>query len=168
MNPRPCILVVDDDENDLRMIAGALPSGGDRPEVCVARDGEEALDFVYQRGRFENRTQGTPGLVMLDLHMPRVNGWEVLKQMKSDPQFRWVPVVIFSSSARDSDVCDSYELGANAYVVKPIDFELFRQTVRAIDAFWIKCNYRAPTIRDRAHPLSAARRRAAGLKTESA
>lgn len=168
MNPRPCILVVDDDENDLRMIAGALPSGGDRPEVFFARDGEEALDFMYQRGAYQSRPGGTPGLMMLDLHMPRVNGWEVLRQMKSDPQLRWVPVVIFSSSARDSDVCDSYELGANAYVVKPIDFELFRQTVRAIDTFWINCNYRAPTIRNRARPLSAARRPPAGLKTETA
>jgi CheY-like chemotaxis protein len=168
MNTRPCILVVDDDENDLRMIAGALPKGGDRPEVCFAHDGEEALDFVYERGAFKSRTSGMPGLVMLDLHMPRVNGWEVLRQMKSDPQLRWVPIVIFSSSARDSDVCDSYELGANAYVVKPIDFELFRQTVKSIDSFWINCNYRAPTIRNRARPLSSLRRPRASLKPETA
>ncbi len=141
MTEPAAMLVVDDDENDLRMIAAALPGGGPAPVLCVAHDGVEALDYLYARGRFHGRRADPPGVVLLDLHMPRVNGWEVLRQVKSDATLRLIPVVVFSSSARESDIHHSYELGANAYVVKPIDYAHFRRTIAAIAEFWLSCNH---------------------------
>lgn len=144
MNSYPRLLVVDDDENDLRMVAGVLSHSDDPSYVSFAHDGVEALDFIYRRGTHAQRPPGVPGLVLLDLHMPLVNGWEVLRQVKADEQLASIPIIIFSSSARECDVEQSYALGANAYVVKPIDFLLFQQTIRAIETFWLNCNQPAP------------------------
>ena len=155
MNLSPDILVADDDENDLRMIDMALKRGERAPAVRYVHDGGEALDYLYGRGRFEQRRSETPGLILLDLHMPRVDGWEVLRQVKSDDQLKWIPIVVFSSSARDVDVRHCYELGANAYVVKPIDYALFQQTIGAIEAFWIVCNHSLRPSQRFPHPLKA-------------
>jgi CheY-like chemotaxis protein len=140
MNTNPGILVADDDENDLRMIEMALNRGEQSTAVSYVHDGGEALDYLYGRGRFAHQGVESPGLILLDLHMPRVDGWEVLKQVKADERLKWIPVVVFSSSAREVDVRHCYDLGANAYVVKPIDFEQFQQTIEAIEAFWVVCN----------------------------
>jgi len=169
MNTYPGILVVDDDENDLRMVAGVLARSGDPSAVGFVHDGAEALDYLHCRGSFAERPPGLPGLILLDLHMPRVNGWELLRQLKDDARLGTVPVVIFSSSAREADVEQSYELGANAYVVKPINFDLFQQTVRAIEAFWLNCNLAAPVPRAKAAtPLPPRRLPRPRFKPESA
>jgi CheY-like chemotaxis protein len=143
MNHERFILVADDDINDVSMITHAL---GDRAPGCVhtVSDGAEALDYLLARGRYKDRPPGNPHILLLDLKMPRVDGWEVLKQVKSNPALRLIPVIVFSSSARETDILRSYELGANAYVVKPISFPQFVQAVGAIKAFWTECNVSAP------------------------
>lgn len=134
------ILVADDDENDLRMIELALNEDDHPAVVRFVRDGAEALDYLHARGRFSQGRVENPALILLDLHMPRVDGWEVLRQAKADERFKWIPIVIFSSSAREMDVRHCYDLGANAYVVKPIDYARFREAISAIKAFWAGCN----------------------------
>lgn len=147
------ILVADDDENDLDMITAGFARRGETRGVRTVRDGAEALDYLYARGAFENREPGQPDMVLLDLKMPRVDGWEVLRQVKGDEQLKLIPIVVFSSSARDSDVRQSYELGANAYVVKPIGYEQFMQAVGTIDTFWTDCNHPPlPQVLERKRP----------------
>ncbi len=150
------ILVADDDENDLRMIEMVLNDGDAPPSVHYVRDGAEALDYLHGRSCLGEDDSEMPAFLLLDLHMPRVDGWEVLKQVKSDEKLRCLPVVIFSSSARDSDVRECYELGANAYVVKPIDFAQFQETLGAIKAFWLGCNHIAQAAPRKFHPRSSA------------
>jgi CheY-like chemotaxis protein len=140
VKPWPSLLVADDDENDLGLIARALPPPAPEQEICFVHDGSEALDYLYGRGAFEHRRPELPGCVLLDLNMPRVNGWDVLRQVRADPRFKAVPIVVFSSSDRESDVRRCYELGATAYVVKPMDSAAFRQAVLRIHDFWITCN----------------------------
>lgn len=135
------ILVADDDENDLRLIEMALQEGDQPALVRYVRDGVEALDYLHARGRFSPGWAESPALILLDLHMPRVDGWEVLRQVKADERLKCIPIVIFSSSAREVDVRHCYDLGANAYVVKPIDYARFRETIGAIKAFWTDCNH---------------------------
>jgi len=143
MSPVSEILVADDDEHDLAMICAAFQkAGGARLRVNCVHDGAEALDFLYGRGGFASRELAPPAFLLLDLHMPRVNGWEVLRQVKEDASLSAIPVVIFSSSARDADVRRCYDLGANAYVVKPIDFGEFESVIGATEAFWVRCNHR--------------------------
>ena len=161
------ILLVDDDENDLLMIMAALKRNG-APTVTMAHDGAEAIDYLQARGRFKDRPPGNPSLMLLDLHMPRVDGWEVLRHTKSHPQFRLTPVVVFSSSARESDVRLSYELGANAYVVKPIDYVLFQRAIQEIEAFWLDRNYVAGSAPAKLTSLLPPRRPRPGLKTKTA
>jgi two-component system response regulator len=168
MNAGPGLLLVDDDENDLRMIAAVLGGTNAIAAVNFVHDGAEALDYLHGRGAFAAEPPPLPGLILLDLHMPRVNGWEVLRQVKGDERLRSIPIVIFSSSARDSDVAQSYALGANAYVVKPIDFTEFGRVVRAIQGFWLQCNQfpllPAPATPPRPAPsVRFPRRRPAGL-----
>lgn len=135
------ILVADDDVNDLRMIEMAMNQGDHVPVVRYVQDGDEALDYLYERGPFGHREEESPTLILLDLHMPRVDGWEVLRQVKADERLKWIPIVIFSSSAREVDVRHCYDLGANAYVVKPVDYLKFQQAISAIKAFWAGCNH---------------------------
>lgn len=144
MTGRDFILVTEDDEQDLHLTIAALAqSDADPavPPVVAVRDGAEALDFLYARGEFQQRAPGRPVLLLLDLNMPRIDGWEVLRQLKSDERLRTIPVVVFTSSTRDSDVLHCYELGANAYVVKPADFHEFAEVVRDIRTFWTKRNF---------------------------
>ena len=135
------ILVADDDDNDLRMTVAALTQHDADLEVRTVHDGAEALDYLYGREAFNERPAGNPALLLLDLNMPRIDGWAVLRQVKSDPMLRFIPVVVFTSSARDHDVEQCYELGANAYVVKPIDYHEFTRVVRDIQYFWIVRNH---------------------------
>lgn len=148
------ILVVDDDENDLRMIEMALIEDDQPLFVRYVRDGAEALDYLLARGRYSPGPAECPALILLDLHMPRVDGWEVLRQVKGDDRLKWIPIVIFSSSARDVDVRQCYALGANAYVVKPIDYTRFRETISAIRTFWAGCNHSARAAPRSCRPTS--------------
>lgn len=165
------ILVADDDEHDLTMICAVLErEGGGAPAPRCVRDGQEALDFLYGAGVFQGRPPGDPAVVLLDLHMPRINGWEVLRQVKADPALRAIPVIVFSSSARESDLRRCYDLGANAYVVKPIDFAQFQEVVRVIAMFWLRCNatlaWRAAAMgAPEAAPVPAPARRKRAVRT---
>ena len=141
MSRHSLILVADDDENDLRMTLEALAGRSADLEVRTVHDGAEALDYLYGREAFKDRPAGNPEVLLLDLNMPRVDGWEVLRRVKTDAALRTIPVVVFTSSSRDHDVGECYELGANAYVVKPIGFREFTEVVRDIQHFWTECNH---------------------------
>ena len=160
----PRMLVADDDENDLRMIARALPMEEPTYPVTFVHDGGEALDFIYGRGAFAQKGPERPGVLLLDLHMPRRNGWDVLREIRRDEQMRHLPIVVFSSSDREHDMRSCYDLGATAYVMKPVDPAAFRQTVARIHAFWIGCNRLAgsapPPLAPAPAPVPAARDRA--------
>ena len=134
------ILLAEDNANDLELTLAALQQNHLANEVVSVRDGAEALDYLYKRGPFADRPGGAPALVLLDLKMPKVDGLEVLKQIKSDPHLNFVPVVMLTSSREESDLIRSYELGVNAYVVKPVDFSEFMDAVRQIGAFWAVVN----------------------------
>ena len=111
-----------------------------RQIVDVAHDGAEALDYLYRRGAFESRPNDLPVVVLLDLKMPKVDGLEVLRQMKSDARLKSIPVVMLTSSREERDLVESYELGSNAYVVKPVDFQQFASSIRQLGCFWAVIN----------------------------
>jgi CheY-like chemotaxis protein len=139
------MLLVEDDEKDRELTLEALEEYNLANEVDVARDGEEALDYLYFRGRFADRSRDTPAVVLLDLKMPKVSGLEVLRQIKADENLKMIPVVVLSSSAEERDVIESYELGVNAYVVKPVDIQQFIEAIRKLGLFWVVLNEPPPT-----------------------
>ncbi len=142
------ILLVEDSPNDVELTLSALKEHHLVNAVVVARDGEEALDYLYGRGRFQDREAGNPVVMLLDLKMPKVDGLEVLRTVKSDPRLKTIPVVMLTSSREERDLVRSYELGTNAYVVKPVDFKEFIEAVRQLGAFWAVHNEPPPgTIR---------------------
>lgn len=134
------ILLVDDSERDIELALDALEQSHLANEVVALHDGAEALDYLYRRGRFEGRMDADPAVVLLDLKMPKVDGIEVLRRIKGDPAFRHVPIVIMTSSREERDLVTSYELGVNAYVVKPLNFAEFAEAVRQVGAFWAVLN----------------------------
>jgi CheY-like chemotaxis protein len=138
------ILLVEDNANDIELTLAALEENHLANEVVVARDGVEALDFLYRRGIFKMRALGNPAVVLLDLKLPRVDGMEVLRQLKSDPVLRTVPVVMLTSSREEQDLLSSYNLGVNAYVVKPVDFHDFVQALNKLGLFWAVINEPPP------------------------
>lgn len=138
------ILLVEDDANDLELTLSALEEVQLANEVAVARDGAEALDYLFRRGEFADRPEETPLLVLLDVKMPRVDGIEVLRQVKQHPALRLIPVVMLTSSREEPDLIECYRLGANAYVVKPVDFEQFVDVVKQLSLFWVSINEPAP------------------------
>lgn len=140
------ILLVEDNPNDLELTLSALNANHLVNEVDVARDGAEALDYLYRRGAFAERRGGSPALVLLDLKMPKVNGLEVLRQIKSDPALHLIPIVMLTSSREEPDLVHSYELGANAYVVKPVGFSDFMEAVRQLGVFWAVINEAPPQM----------------------
>ena len=113
-------------------------------EVIVARDGEEALEYLYSRGKFKTRSSDNPAVVLLDLKLPKVDGLEVLKQIKSEEKLRMVPVVVLTSSKEEKDMVASYRLGVNAYVVKPVDFHEFVNAIKELGIFWAVINQPPP------------------------
>jgi two-component system, response regulator len=135
---------VDDSPRDREMAIEALDAHHLANEVVVLRDGAEALDYLYRRGEFAHRTDAQPAVILLDLKMPRVDGLEVLQQIKSDPELKLIPVVMMTSSREEQDVVRSYELGVNAYVVKPVHFEQFVEAVRQMGGFWALLNQPPP------------------------
>ena len=130
------ILLAEDDVNDAELTLEALSKHNLANEVVVVRDGAEALDYLYHRGQFVERPNGNPAVLLLDLKMPKVDGLEVLKLVKSDPALKTIPVVILTSSREESDVLRSYDLGVNAYVVKPVDFHEFVDAIAGVGLFW--------------------------------
>lgn len=140
------ILLVEDSVNDIELILNALTDNHLANEVVVTRDGEEALDYLYRRGIFKMRQEGHPIVVLLDLKLPRINGLEILAQLKSDPEFRIIPIVVLSSSREEPDLRRCYEFGTNAYVVKPIDFQEFVEVIKQVGLFWAVVNQPPPTF----------------------
>lgn len=138
------ILLAEDDPNDAHLTRRALVESKAPPEIVVARDGAEALDVLYHRGQHADTETGQPCVVLLDLKMPKVNGLEVLKTIKRDPQLRMIPVVMLTSSRQERDVLESYDLGANAYVVKPVSFADFREALKQVGSFWSVINELPP------------------------
>jgi CheY-like chemotaxis protein len=140
------ILLVEDSAKDIELTMAALEEHNLANEVIVARDGVEALDYLYRRGKFADRTDDVPCVVFLDLKMPRMNGLEVLAALKSDPNFRGIPVVMVTSSREEPDLIKSYQLGVNAYVVKPVNFQQFMDAMKALGFFWAVVNELPPRM----------------------
>jgi CheY-like chemotaxis protein len=134
------ILLVEDDPKDVELTLNALSEYNLANEVVVARDGVEALDYLYRRETFSSRPEGNPVVILLDLKMPKMDGIQVLKRLKSDALMRLIPVVIITSSREDRDLEECYRLGVNAYVVKPVRFTDFVEAVKRIGAFWVLLN----------------------------
>lgn len=144
MAPLKRILLAEDNDRDVELTLAALEEHNLANEVVVARDGAEALDYIYGRGKFAGHANGLPVVVLLDLKMPKVDGLEVLRTMRKDPEIRHVPVVMVTSSREEQDLVHSYELGVNAYVVKPVDFQKFVESVKQIGMFWAIINEPPP------------------------
>lgn len=140
MNRMKHILLVDDNNNDIQLALMALEREDWGPRIDVAHDGAEALDYLYRREEFQARSEPNPDVILLDIKMPRVDGLEVLRQIKQDEALKLIPVVMLSSSREERDIVTSYHLGANAYVVKPVIFTEFVETIQATVAFWMERN----------------------------
>jgi DNA-binding response OmpR family regulator len=138
------ILMVEDDSKDVELTLTALEEYNLANEVVVVRDGEEALDYLYHRGPYALRAGDNPAVMLLDLKLPKVNGLEVLKQVKSDDKLSMIPVVVLTSSKEEKDMITSYKLGVNAYVVKPVDFHEFVNAIRELGVFWAVINEPPP------------------------
>jgi CheY-like chemotaxis protein len=138
------ILMVEDDPRDVELTLTALADYNLSNEVVVVHDGEEALDYLYRRGNFRARQNENPAVLLLDLKLPKVDGLEVLKQIKSDELLRMIPVVVLTSSREERDMVASYKLGVNAYVVKPVDFHEFVNAVKELGIFWAIVNEPPP------------------------
>ncbi len=134
------ILFVEDNQDDTDLALHTLRREKLANNIFVVRDGEEALDFLFCRGAFANRTMDPPKMVLLDLKLPKVNGMEVLKLVKSDPRTKTIPIVIMTSSKEERDLVASYNLGANSYIQKPVDFDKFRETVKSVGLYWLIIN----------------------------
>ena len=138
------ILLVEDDPRDVELTLTALDDYKLANEVVVCRDGQEALDYLYGRGKFSDRAGEIPAVILLDLKLPKVDGLEVLERIKSDERLRMIPVVMLTSSHEERDMMRSYKLGVNAYVVKPVDFHEFINAVKELGMFWAVINEPPP------------------------
>ena len=139
------ILLVDDSPRDLELAMNALSLCKLKNDIVPLRDGVEALDWLNQRGEYAQRESGPPAVILLDLKMPRMDGLEVLREMRDAPRLKYVPVVIMTSSREEQDLIRSYQLGVNAYIVKPVDFAEFVEAVRQAGLFWAVLNETPPT-----------------------
>lgn len=139
------ILLVEDDPKDVELTLIALGEYNLANEVVVASDGEQALDYLYCRGNYAGRARENPSVLLLDLKLPKVDGLEVLRQIKSDEKLRMLPVVVLTSSREEKDLVASYQLGVNAYVVKPVDFHEFVNAIKELGVFWAVVNEPPPT-----------------------
>jgi CheY-like chemotaxis protein len=138
------ILLVEDNLNDAELTLEALSEHHLANEVVLVRDGAEALDYLYQRGAYAGRDDGNLAVILLDLKLPKVDGLEVLRTVKSDDRLRYIPVVVLTSSREENDLVESYRLGVNAYVVKPVNFAEFINAVKELGAFWAIVNEPPP------------------------
>jgi len=138
------ILLVEDDPKDTELTMTALEDYNLSNEVVVASDGEEALDYLYHRGKFQRRSGDNPAVMLLDLKLPKVDGLEVLQRVKADENLKMIPVVVLTSSREERDMVASYKLGVNAYVVKPVDFHEFVNAIKELGVFWAVINEPPP------------------------
>jgi CheY-like chemotaxis protein len=138
------ILLVEDNPKDLELTLIALAKTNLANEVIAVRDGAEALDYLYCRGDYRDRSKGNPAVVLLDLKLPKVDGLQVLEQIKNDPDLQSVPVVMLTSSREEKDLLKSYKLGVNAYVVKPVGFKEFLDGIQDLGVFWAVLNEPPP------------------------
>ncbi|MBW8012547.1 MAG: response regulator [Chloroflexi bacterium] len=135
------LLLVEDNPHDEELAVHALKRFKLAPNIVIVRDGAEALDFIFCRGKYTNRTiEDTPKIILLDLKLPKIDGLEVLEQIKKDQRTKKIPVVVLTSSDQEVDILKSYKLGVNSYVVKPVDFERFSETVKQLGLYWLKLN----------------------------
>lgn len=134
------ILLVEDSPRDAEMALNALSAHQLANQVVHVRDGAEALDYLYRRAEFAGRSDSQPAVVLLDLKLPKVDGLEVLRQIKGDPELKMIPVVMMTSSRKERDLVQSYALGVNAYVVKPVKFSDFVEAVKQVGGFWAVVN----------------------------
>jgi DNA-binding response OmpR family regulator len=144
MNTLGRILMVEDDPKDVELTMTALEEYNLANEVIVTHDGEEALDYLYCRGKFHDRSTDNPSVMLLDLKLPKVDGLEILKIVKSDDKLKLIPVVVLTSSREEKDMVTSYKLGVNAYVVKPVDFHEFVDAIKELGVFWAVINAPPP------------------------
>ena len=144
MNNLGRILLVEDDPKDVELTLTALDEYNLANEVVVTSDGQEALDYLYYRGNFMKRSGENPAVLLLDLKLPKVDGLEVLQQVKSDEKLKMIPVVVLTSSHEEKDMIASYKLGVNAYVVKPVDFHEFVNAIKELGVFWAVINEPPP------------------------
>jgi CheY-like chemotaxis protein len=144
MNELGRILIVEDDPRDVELTLAALAEHNLANEVVITRDGKQALDYLYCRGEFATRSNENPAVLLLDLKLPKVDGLEVLEQIKSDERLKIIPVVVLTSSHEERDMVRSYKLGVNAYVVKPVDFHEFINAVKELGIFWALINEPPP------------------------
>lgn len=136
------ILLVEDNPNDVELTLHALEKHKIANRIHVARDGIEALDYIFSRGAYAGRRiQDTPKMILLDLKLPKVDGLEVLANLKEDTRTRAIPVIMLTSSRVENDINESYQLGVNSYIVKPVDFEQFNEAVRQIGLYWLLLNH---------------------------
>lgn len=140
MGPTKCLLLVDDNRNDLELTLRVLESQKLCQKIAVANDGVEALDYLFCRGVFSSRSPEPPAAIFLDLKMPRVDGFEVLEKIKADPILKTIPIIMFTSSNLSEDVSKCYGLGANAFVVKSVDYKEFVSKVKELGRFWTEVN----------------------------
>ena len=138
------ILLAEDNANDVELTLAALRQNRLVNEVVVVSDGAQALDYLYRRNEFAGRTGGNPAVLLLDLKMPKVDGLEVLSRLKADPDMRAMPVVVLTASREERDLVRSYDLGVNAYVVKPVDFHDFVDAIKLLGGFWAVVNEPPP------------------------
>ena len=138
------ILIVEDDPRDVELTLTALDEHKLANEVVITRDGKEALDYLYCREQFASRPEENPAVILLDLKLPKVDGLEVLQQIRSDERLKMIPVVVLTSSHEEKDLLATYQLGVNAYVVKPVDFQEFVNAVKELGMFWAIINQPPP------------------------
>jgi CheY-like chemotaxis protein len=139
------ILLVEDNEADVELTLRAFKRRRLANPIAVAWDGEEALNYVHQRGQFTHAA-AVPAVILLDLRLPKLSGLEVLREIKSHPVYRHVPVVVLTTSSEDRDIQSCYELGAASYIVKPVEFDKFQEVVDRIDLYWIATNVPSPLV----------------------
>jgi CheY-like chemotaxis protein len=140
----PTVLLAEDDPNDVELTLEAMAESNLANRVAVVHDGVEALAYLRREGDFSGRANGDPAVVLLDIKMPRMDGLETLREIRSDPALKRLPVVILTSSREESDIVTSYDLGVNAYVVKPVAFDAFIDAVKQLGVFWALINERPP------------------------
>lgn len=134
------ILLVEDNPDDVELALHALKRNKILNPIDVARDGQEALDYLFRAGKYAQSEHAAPALILLDLKLPKVDGIEVLEKIKTDPRLKKVPVVVLTSSKEEKDIVESYNLGVNSYIRKPVDFDQFVETVRYIGYYWLLLN----------------------------
>jgi CheY-like chemotaxis protein len=151
------ILLVEDDPADVLLALAVFRAMGIAERCAVANDGEDAMEFLRSRGRFAPRVPGLPGLILLDLKMPRVNGFDFLHQVKADDGLRMIPIIALTSSREERDIERAYDLGVNGYVVKGIDFGDYRSTLQCLAQYWGSVNERPPELAGRSRMVSVGR-----------